>query len=128
MITKLIETTDMFNHGKFLVGQMEGFELTQYLAIKDDGRQLSHVLHASPSKFWVLDCATCEGAFFDFSNDAYYQLERHQVWVCPMFPLFLEWAFEKFKQEPNVLNWDSLVNLKQGKHNALSRRRQVRLE
>lgn len=47
----------------------------------------------SPENIWVLDLQTREGAAFSPGGLAKADLERHRVWVCPLFEPFLEWLY-----------------------------------
>lgn len=44
---------------------------------------------------WVLDLQTGEGAFFRPGGYAAADLEKHRVWVCPLFEPFLEWLYRQ---------------------------------
>lgn len=42
---------------------------------------------------WVLDLQTGEGACFYPGGMAEADLNKHKVWVCPMFQPFLQWLY-----------------------------------
>lgn len=130
MKTKFFEGTDECNYGKFIIGQMEDNELSVPSQIKGHIGPviLDSFLKNSPSKFWILDIQTQEGAFFDLAFDTVPQLTKHGIWVCPMFPLFLQRCADLFKTEPNIFAWNQLQEFETGEHNAFHRPRQVRLE
>lgn len=44
---------------------------------------------------WVLDLQTGEGACFLPGGYAVADLDKHAVWVCPMFQPFLEWLYDQ---------------------------------
>ena len=43
----------------------------------------------------VLDLQTGEGAVFRHGGLAPADLKKHAIWVCPLFPYFLEWLYEQ---------------------------------
>lgn len=42
---------------------------------------------------WVLDLQTGEGAMFRPGGLPSADLDKHRIWVCPMFEPFLEWLY-----------------------------------
>lgn len=122
MKTKFFEGTDQFNYGKFMLGAMSLDELNTPCLETTGG--VNQFIHNTESKFWILDLQTKEGAFFDLKFDIIPQLEKHQIWVCPMYPLFLERCANLYKVDSNFLAWDQVQNFEQGSHNALHRPRQ----
>ncbi len=55
----------------------------------------------------VTDLATGEGAMFRPGNGlASAGLEKHQIWVCPLFEPFLEWLFHHARGNPGW--WDTV--------------------
>jgi hypothetical protein len=50
---------------------------------------------------FVLDLQTGEGAMFRHGGFARADLNKHKIWVCPLFEPFLEWLYE---QDVDVLS------------------------
>jgi hypothetical protein len=44
---------------------------------------------------WVLDLETGEGACFKPGGLASADLQKHKIWVCPLFEPFLVWLYEQ---------------------------------
>ena len=91
------------NHGKFLVGQFQKGDFSYRSAV--DGFPLLGSLGHAPNHFCIIDLATGEG-FITPKGLAIADLSKHRVWVCPMFPSFLEALYEKLpysSQESFVL-------------------------
>jgi len=96
MKTKIIEATqDLktgFNWGKFLVGRPD----EEWGRRSEIGRSSLPLLTQCGwgyDHLWVLDLQTGEGAFFLHSGYAVADLNRHAIWVCPMFEPFLVWLY-----------------------------------
>jgi hypothetical protein len=51
----------------------------------------------------VMDLQTGEGAIFRPGGYAHADLEKHQVWVCPMFEPFLEWLYKQNRHALDAL-------------------------
>jgi hypothetical protein len=97
MRTAFIEVTQKagnFNHGKFLVGQFDRDEggRPSHLPGYEGGRLLGRC-GWTPTHFVVMDLQTGEGAIFHRGGNAVADLNKHRVWVCPMFEPFLEWLY-----------------------------------
>ena len=90
--TKVIEArSDSGNWGRFLVGRLDN-EFQQQSAVEAGYR----VLFTTGYRFdhvWVLDLVTGEGACFKPGGLASADLEKHRIWVCPLFEPFLEWLY-----------------------------------
>jgi hypothetical protein len=43
----------------------------------------------------VFDLQTCEGTAFRPGGRAKYDLDKHKIWVCPLFEPFLEWLYKQ---------------------------------
>jgi hypothetical protein len=82
------------NWGKFLLCRFEPAELAHASAIIP-GRPLLHSIGWDPRQVWVMDLQTCEGAAFLPGGLASADLEKHRVWVCPMFEPFLTWLYKQ---------------------------------
>jgi len=94
MIIKFIEATNGTNWGKFLLirfGEAEWKMQGQF----SEGRPLLHTLGWSPDHLWVLDLQTGEGAFFRPGGFAAADLEKHKIWVCPLYEPFLVWLYKQ---------------------------------
>jgi hypothetical protein len=65
----------------------------------------------TPKHVWVLDLQTGEGAFFAPGGLASADLEKHRVWVCPMFEPFLTWLYKQDLSDLDAL--PGLVNFTQ---------------
>jgi hypothetical protein len=93
MIQKFIEVTNGPNNwGKFMVARF-GTEYT-YLSriaaiplLEGIGWDSRHII--------VFDLQTCEGAAFLPGGKAKYDLEKHRIWVCPLFEPFREWLYKR---------------------------------
>lgn len=98
MKTQFIEVTQgsEFNWGKFMVGQFDEEEwLRQSMLPGHEGMMpLLRGRGWASNHFLVLDIETGEGAIFS-KGSAVADLNKHQVWVCPMFEPFLEWLYEQ---------------------------------
>lgn len=84
------------NWGKFLVGLLEPEEWSRpsvvscYPIMAGRGWSRHGVL--------VLDLQTGEGAVFHPGGSARADLEKHKIWVCPMFEPFLCWLYDHIEQ------------------------------
>jgi hypothetical protein len=98
MIAHYIEASnDGMNWGKFLLLRHE----------QDPGSALpgyeGEPLLTSSRKFnrvhtMVIDLQTGEGAAFALEGsalNAHVDLERHKIWVCPLYEPFLQWLYEQ---------------------------------
>lgn len=93
MRTKIVEATNGFNWGKFLIGAFD-VEWSQPSAISTLSSQLllAQIGHG-PGEILVLDLQTSEGAIFRHGGYARADLNKHKVWVCPLFEPFLAWLY-----------------------------------
>lgn len=112
MRTKIIEATQSrdggFNWGKFLVGRMDT-EWGRISAVGPSGRILLDACGWSRDFLWILDLQTGEGVFVRPGGSAHADLDKHQVWVCPMFEPFLAWLYQQDLTDLDAL--DDLVEL-----------------
>jgi hypothetical protein len=91
---KFIEITNgPANWGKFAVGTFTPEEWQQRAVI--DGAPLIAGRGWTPRHIWVLDLQTGEGAMFLPGGSAKHDLDKHAVWVCPMFEPFLTWLYAR---------------------------------
>src|SRR5688500_5060264 len=99
METKFVEVTNgEQNWGKFLLLRFDTeWEYLSALPCFDEGPELvtgrrPRLLSSigwSRDQVWVLDLQTCEGVAVSPGGSAAADLEKHRVWVCPMFEPFL---------------------------------------
>ena len=94
MQTTFVEVEHDFNWGKFAVGRFDTDEWartsgvgTQTSLLKQRGWTLDHI--------WVFDLQTGEAAYFRPGGIAQYDLNKHKIWVCPMFQPFLQWLYQQ---------------------------------
>jgi hypothetical protein len=81
------------NWGKFLVG-VPDIEWAHGSRVDPDVRvPLLSAIGWTDRHVWVLDLQTGEGAFFRLGGFAHADLEKHRIWVCPLFEPFLEWLY-----------------------------------
>jgi hypothetical protein len=98
VITKIIEATNNFNWGKFMVARFDEQEWALRSQI-DDGACLLSRLGWTPEHVWVLDLQTGEGALFSPHGYAIADLNKHKIWVCPLYQPFLEWLYKQDLQD-----------------------------
>ena len=93
MKTKIIEaTSNEFNWGKFMLCRFTPDEVAVRSAV--DGRSVVRARGWDPDRhLWVLDLQTGEGACFSPKGHAAADLQKHRVWVCPLFEPFLSWLY-----------------------------------
>lgn len=91
----LIEATNGFNWGKFAVGRMDDeWHWTSSIELSY-GMPLLDQLGWTHKHLWVLDLQTGEGAFFKPGGYAKADLDKHKIWVCPLFEPFLTWLYDQ---------------------------------
>lgn len=101
MKTRIIEAVHGLktagNWGKFLVGIHDEEEWAVQSALAAEyptwGGSLLQQIGANPQSVWVLDLQTREGASFTPGGSPPYDLQKHKIWVCPMFEPFLCWLY-----------------------------------
>lgn len=81
------------NWGKFLVG-IPDKEWAWRSAI-DEGRPLLRTIGWAPGFIWVMDLQTGEGCFVHPRGSAHGDLNRHRIWVCPLFEPWLAWLYKQ---------------------------------
>ena len=111
MKTRIIEATNGFNHGKFLLGRHD-VEWSHPTAIDDSAYRVLSLTGWSPRHLLVLDLATGEGAMFQPGGMAAADLDKHRIWVCPMFEPFLTWLYRQDLSDLDAL--PLLVELEAG--------------
>lgn len=102
MKVKLIEVTNGFNWGKFLVAGFDADEWGYRSQIDTMAGstgvlplRLLPALGWSADHFWFLDLQTGEGAMFRHGGMARADLDKHRVWVCPMAEPTLAWLYRQ---------------------------------
>jgi hypothetical protein len=92
MRTKIVEVTNgVRNWGKLMLCRFDEEWKTES-ALGGSGSLLS-ALGWTPDHLWVLDLQTGEGALFRHGGVAKADMEKHAIWVCPMYEPFLEWLY-----------------------------------
>lgn len=103
MKTKIVEVTNgNLNWGKFLLGRFDGEWAREAKMLPGHG--LLSSVGWGPEHVLVLDLQTGEGCVVRPGGAAHADLEKHRVWVCPMFQPFLEWLY----RQPDLSDLDSL--------------------
>lgn len=121
----LFEATNGGNWGKFAVGRFEEDEYawrsrvdTRPLVLSDgddtfeidrSGVPLLNAIGWNRKTVWVLDLQTREGAVFFPGGFARADLQKHRIWVCPLYEPFLEWLYQQDLTDLGAL--PSLVEL-----------------
>lgn len=96
MKTKFIEASNGVNWGKFVLGRFDAAEWkTRSAGEPTMTRALIVSQGWTEEHIWVLDLATGEGAYFRPWGLASYDLEKHRIWVCPLFEPFLTWLYKQ---------------------------------
>lgn len=107
MITKFIEVTNgPRNWGKMMLGRFTPEEWSRKSIVSPEhfllwGRGWSR------DHIFVLDLQTGEGGIFMPGGSARADLNKHKIWVCPMFEPFLEWLYK----QPDLSDLDKLPAL-----------------
>lgn len=101
MQTKFMEVTNnKKNWGKFLLFR---FDNEYQYKSAFTGRSLLHEVGWSQENIFVLDLQTGEGARFMPGGLASADLDKHQIWCCPMYGPFLEWLYRQDLSDLNIL-------------------------
>lgn len=90
----LFEATNGGNWGKFAVGRPDT-EWAWRSLVSESQRPLLDLVGWSPDHLWVMDLQTGEGAIFWPGGHAPSDLQKHRIWVCPMFEPFLTWLYRQ---------------------------------
>lgn len=104
MKTKIIEATNgPYNWGKFMLGRFDE-EWSRISSIAPSDRYpLLRAVGLDDKHLLVLDLQTSEGAIFRPGGLAAADLEKHRIWVCPLFEPFLAWLYEQDLSDLNQL-------------------------
>jgi hypothetical protein len=83
--TRFIEATNgPQNWGKFMIGVFDADDASYRSAIDPDHRLISG-RGWSRDHFLMLDLQTGEGGIFARRSRAHFDLEKHAIWVCPLY-------------------------------------------
>lgn len=102
MRTQFIEATNGFNWGKFMVAEFDHDEWSRRERVLDPDEPDVGARSLLVGRGWgrdhrlIVDLQTGEGAIFypDRHGLAAADLDKHRLWVCPMFEPFLEWLYD----------------------------------
>lgn len=64
----------------------------------------------SRQTIWVMDLQTGEAAMFWPGGNPHSDLQKKQIWVCPMYEPFLEWLYGHVREHEDEW-WDALPAL-----------------
>ncbi len=116
MDTKFVEAghgPDGGNWGKFLVGRYTEDELAEPAQFPgcEGSRRLVNLGGPGRQDIWVLDLQTGEGARFPIEFvrdvDVHHQLNKHRIWVCPLYEPFVAFLFGYIGNHQRTW-WDTL--------------------
>ncbi len=112
MQTVFIEATNVaaggLNWGKFMVGRWTEDEWARRAAI--DGRPMLSSRGWTSEHIFVMDLQTGEGAVFRPGGLVSADLDKTQIWVCPLFEPFLEWLYKRDLTELSNLPTEIKIN------------------
>lgn len=98
----VIEASNGFNWGKFAVGRPDE-EWKWRSEVSDVSLPLLREVGWDHKHIFVIDLQTGEGARFLPDGIAKYDLDKHQIHVCPLFEPFLTWLYDQ-----NLTDLDAL--------------------
>lgn len=109
MKTKIVEVTNNNqNWGKFLLGRFDSE--AQYRSkighsplLRSRGWDDKHIL--------ILDLETGEGALLRPGGLVSADLDKHKIWVCPMYEPFLEYLWDWVRKGGDPFDVPDLINL-----------------
>ena len=113
MISTIVEVTNGFNWGKFMVAMFDDGERA-YESKVDPPRKLLRANGWHPDVRWILDLQTGEGALFGpalLPGRHAYDLEKHKIWVCPMYECFLGWFYAHPEHHADIRTLPPLLEL-----------------
>lgn len=121
MLTKIVELTNGFNWGKFMLARFDGEEWRRRSEVDvapvpigrglGFGVPLLQQVGWNHRHVWVLDLQTGEGACFLPGGNARADLEKHAIWVCPMFEVFLGWFYARRELWTDITSVPDLITL-----------------
>lgn len=91
----VVEAAGNGNWGKFAVGRPGAEEWAWRSAVGDSGSPLLTQVGWGPEHVWVWDLQTGEGAIFRPGGYSKADLDKHRIWVCPLFEPFLAWLYRQ---------------------------------
>jgi hypothetical protein len=120
MKTKIIEGySEPGNYGKFMLGIFDSeWDVRSNLgstvpdpevSARQAARPLLQTLGWTDSHFIVFDIQTGEGGLFRHGGLASADLNKHKIWVCPLFEPFLQWVYSQDLKK--IDDWPLLVKL-----------------
>lgn len=83
------------NWGKFMVGVLD--HEWDWRSGVDAGRPLLRAIGWGHENIWVFDLQTGESCFVRPGGLASADLNKHAVWVCPLFEPWLVWLYGQLK-------------------------------
>lgn len=97
MRTVFIEASQGQNWGKFAVAKFDADEWARPSRMpgQEGGSLLQRCGWYGDEYVWVMDLQTAEAAYFRPGGLASADLEKHAIWVCPMFEPFLTWLYKQ---------------------------------
>jgi hypothetical protein len=99
MKTRIVEAENVdaggINWGKFMVGQFTDDEWARRSAV--DGYPLVAGRGWRKQHLFVFDLQTGEGALFLPGGSPSADLNKHAIWVCPLFEPFLTWLYGRWE-------------------------------
>ena len=98
------------NWGKFAVGRFTAAELAEPAHWPGGGPRLVLGRGWTVDHIWVLDLQTGEGAMFRPGGYAKADLDKHRIWVCPMFEPFLAWLYQQVTELAETW-WEDLPRM-----------------
>ena len=101
MTSRIIEATQGFNHGKFMLCRFDAREWSHPSAL--EGGSLLRRRGWTEESLWVLDLQTGEGACFAPGGMPSADLNKHAIWVCPLYEPFLAWLYRQDLRELDAL-------------------------
>lgn len=93
MKTRIVEASNGGNWGKFMVAKYDHEWSRRSVMEQQPNIPLLSLIGQGHETVWVLDLQTCEGAAFTPGGYAAADLEKHRIWVCPLFGTFLQWLY-----------------------------------
>jgi hypothetical protein len=111
--TQFIEATNgrQGNWGKFMLAQFEPEEWARPSSVSEHFISVLRNVGHNSDDILVLDLQTCEGAIFTPRGYARADLNKHQIWVCPLYEAFLTWVYQQdlsdLSQLPELVDLDA---------------------
>lgn len=116
MITKFIEAVNQknggYNYGKFMVGKFTDQDWNEYSHLKENrNKSLLQMVGWSQKHLLVFDLQTGEGGMFLPGGFPSADLNKHKIWVCPLFEPFLGWLYAQptleLEKLPSLIDLDA---------------------